>query len=160
MVTLIKINKESTLYLEENGSLEEIPLTFIKKEGNNYDMRLTLKKSLESNLNGKSGLVNIDSNNISYILSFKDNSTSSILDYDYNTSLNKAYIPKKSYGGLSTGAIVGIIIQCIAVLIAVLGLAFFLSKSSTGTVGNSAIPMENMGNNTIGIGSSTYVVNK
>ena len=152
-------NKESTLYLEENGSLEEIPLTFIKKEGNNYDMRLTLKKSLESNLNGKSGIVNIDGKNMNYLLSFKDSNFSN-LDYDYNPTLNKAYIPKKSSGGLSAGAIVGIIIPCIAVLLAVLGLAFFLSKSSTGAVATSTIPMENMGNNTIGIGSSTYVVNK
>ena len=155
----ISNNKESTLYLEENGSLEEIPLTFIKKEGNNYDMRLTLKKSLESNLNGKSGIVNIDGKYMNYLLSFKD-SNSSNLDYDYNPTLNKAYIPKKSSGGLSAGAIVGIIIPCIAVLLAVLGLAFFLSKSSTGAVATSKIPMENMGNNTIGIGSSTYVVNK
>ena len=153
-------NKESTLYLEENGSLEEIPLTFIKKGGINYDMRLTLKKSLESDLNGKSGIVNIDGNNANYILSFKDNSNSSNLDYDYNPSLNKAYIPKKSSGGLSAGAIVGIIIPCIAALLAVLGLAFFLSKSSTGAVATSTIPMENMGNNTIGIGSSSHVVNK
>ena len=156
----ISNNKESTLYLEDNGSLEEIPLKFIKKEGNNYDMSLTLKKSLESNLDGKSGIVNIDNKNMSYILSFKDNSNSSTLDYDYNPSINKAYIPKKSSGGLSAGAIVGIIIPCIAALLAVLGLAFFLSKSSTGAVSTSTIPMENMGNNTIGISSSTHVVNK
>ena len=99
---------------------------------------------------------------MNYILSFKDNSNSSTLDYDYNPSINKAYIPKKSSGGLSAGAIVGIIIPCIAALLAVLGLAFYLGKSSSGAVAKSTIPMENinMGNNTIGISSSTNVVNK
>ena len=147
------------MYIQENGSTEAIPLTFIKKGGNNYDMRLTLKKSLESDLNGKSGIVNIDGKNMSYILSFK-NTNSSNLDYEYNPTINKAIIPKKSSSGLSAGAIVAIILPCIAVLLAVLGLAFYLAKSSAGVPATSTIPMENMGNNTIGIGSSTHVVNK
>ena len=141
--------------------MEEIPLKFIKKEGSaaNYDMSLTLKKSLESDLKGKSGIVNIDGNNMNYILSFKSNSNSSTLDYDYNPSLNKAYIQKKSSGGLSTGAIVGIIISCIAALLAVLGLAFCLRKSSTGAVSTSTIPMQILSNNHIGTSSSSYVIN-
>ena len=82
------------------------------------------------------------------------------MKYDYNPSVNKAQYSKKSSSGLSGGAIVAIILPCIAVLLAVLGLVFYLSKSSSGAVAGPAVPMENLGNNTLGISSSSYVVNK
>ena len=154
-------NKESILYLLEKGTMEEIPLKFIKKEGSaaNYDMSLTLKKSLETDLNGKSGIVNINGRNMNYILSFKNDSNSSSLDYDYNPSVNKINF-KKSSSSLSGGAIVAIILPCIAVLLAIVGLVIYLSKSSSGAAAASTIPMENIGNNTIGISSSTHDLNK
>jgi hypothetical protein len=159
-------NTNSIMYVIIDDSKEDIPTTFIKKNDNgNYDMKLNLKKSLSTDMKNKLGLVEIDGKNKTYILSFKDGDNSN-LNYKYNpsnsTSVNKAYIPKKSSGGLSAGGIVAIILPCIAALLAVLGLAFYLGKSSSGAVAKSTIPMENinMGNNTIGISSSTNVVNK
>jgi len=155
-------NTQSILYVKEDNSInenpQEIPLTFIKKESNakNYDMKLDLKKSLDADLNEKSGIVNINNEKKTYILSFRTNSSN--LDYEYMPSTNKPY-KKESSSGLSGGSIVAIILPCIAALLAVLGLAFFLSKSSGGAAAASTIPMENM-SNTIGVNSSTNVVSK
>ena len=162
-------NSEGYLYL--NGNQIRIPITITKKNDNNYEILLNTDNELKVDLSNKMG----DINNKALLLIFKEGSNST-LDYDgvnnsttidptttpSNQPLNKAYIPKKSSGSLSGGAIVAIILPCIAALLAVLGLAFFLGKSSSGAVAKSTIPMENinMGNNTIGISSSTNVVNK
>lgn len=61
---------------------------------------------------------------------------------------------KKSSKGLSTGGIVAIIIPSIIVLLGVVGLVYFLSRSVVPP------PVKNAGNNTIGIGSSEAVVHQ
>jgi hypothetical protein len=157
-------NTNSIMYVLIGDSKEDIPTTFIKKDNNgNYDLKLNLKKDLSSDMNNKQGLVEIDGKNKTYILFFNEDETSK-LNYKYNTkdpsTFNKAYNSKKSSSGLSGGAIVAIILPCIAALLAVLGLAFYLGKSSSGAVAGPPIPMENLGNNTIGISSSSNVVNK
>ena len=157
-------NTNSIMYVLIGDSKEDIPTTFIKKDNNgNYDLKLNLKKDLSSDMNNKQGLVEIDGKNKTYILFFNEDETSK-LNYKYNTkdpsTINKVYNSKKSSSGLSGGAIVAIILPCIAALLAVLGLAFYLGKSSSGAVAGPPIPMENLGNNTIGISSSSNVVNK
>ena len=163
-------NSEGILYLNGNQT-QPINITITKKNDNNYEILLNTDNELKGDLSNKMG----DINNKALLLIFKEGSNST-LDYDgvnnsttidptttpSNQPLNKAYIPKKSSGSLSGGAIVAIILPCIAALLAVLGLAFFLGKSSSAAVAKSTIPMENinMGNNTIGISSSTNVVNK
>jgi len=118
-------------------------------------MKLDIKKSLDSDLYEKSSIVNINNENKTYILSFRTNFSN--LDYEYMPSINKPY-KKESSNSLSGESIVEIILPCIAALLAVLSLAFFLSKSSSGAAAASTIPMENI-NNTIGVSSSTNVVN-
>jgi len=168
----INNNSEGFLYLNGNRN-QSIPITLNKKNETNYEILLNTSNELKGSLSNKMGEINSNGENKTLLLIFKEGSNST-LDYDgsnstdidpatpSNHSLNKAYIPKKSSGGLSGGAIVAIILPCIAALLAVLGLAFFLGKSSSGAVAKTTIPMENinMGNNTIGISSSTNVVNK
>jgi len=165
-------NSKGHLYLNGNRT-QPIPITLTKKNETNYEISLNTNNEIKGSLSNKMGEINSNGVNKTLLLIFKEGSNST-LDYDgsnsteidpatpSNHSLNKAYIPKKSSGGLSAGAIVAIILPCIAALLAVLGLAFFLGKSSSGAVAKTTIPMENinMGNNTIGISSSTNVVNK
>ena len=165
-------NSKGHLYLNGNRT-QPIPITLTKKNETNYEISLNTNNEIKGSLSNKMGEINSNGANKTLLLIFKEGSNST-LDYDgsnsteidpatpSNHSLNKAYIPKKSSGGLSAGAIVAIILPCIAALLAVLGLAFFLGKSSSGAVAKTTIPMENinMGNNTIGISSSTNVVNK
>ena len=156
-------NANSIMYVLIDGSTQNVSTNFIKKDENgNYDLKLNLKQSLSTDLDNKLGVVEINGENKNYLLSFKDGEKSK-LDYKYdspNNTTNQVFYPKKSSGGLSGGTIVAIILPCIAALLAVLGLAFFLGKSSTGAAAASTIPMENIGNNTIGVTSSTSVVNK
>lgn len=154
-------NTEGTVYITDDNKKEEVPITFIKGDDNNYNIKLNLKKDLNKNLNQTTGKLN--DKNVSYVFLFKEGeSSNSTMDYDYNPTVNKGYGAKKSSNGLSGGAIVAIILPCIAALLAVLGLAFFLGKSSSGAVTASGIPTEkvNMANQTIGISSSTNIVNK
>ena len=156
----INNNTEGVIYITNSTAKEEIPVTFIKEDGNgNYNLKLNLKNSLTKNLNNTVGKLN--NKNATYVLFFKQNGNTT-MNYKNNPSLNQAYIPKKkSSSGLSTGAIIAIIIPCVVALLAVVGLAFFLAKSSSGAAA-STIPLEhsNMTNNTIGVSSSSNVVNK
>ena len=152
-------NPEAYLFLTEGDEKKEIPLTFTKKASTNYQVTLNTKNDINNDLNNTLGVIKDNGQNKSLLLIFKED-TNSTMKYDYNPSVNKAQYSKKSSSGLSGGAIVAIILPCIAVLLAVLGLVFYLSKSSSGAVAGPAVPMENLGNNTIGISSSTNVVNK
>ena len=160
-------NTEGHLFLNGNQP-QSIPITLTKENDTNYEIILNTDSDLKEDLSNKMGVINNNGANKTLLLLFKEGSNTTI-DYTpsnstipSNRSFNKAYIPKKSSGGLSAGGIVAIILPCIAALLAVLGLAFYLGKSSSGAVAKSTIPMENinMGNNTIGISSSTNVVNK
>ena len=160
-------NTEGHLFLNGNQT-QSIPITLTKENDTNYEIILNTDSDLKEDLSNKMGVINNNGANKTLLLLFKEGSNTTI-DYTpsnstipSNRSFNKAYIPKKSSGGLSAGGIVAIILPCIAALLAVLGLAFYLGKSSSGAVAKSTIPMENinMGNNTIGISSSTNVVNK
>ena len=152
-------NAGGVIYITNSTGKEEIPVTFTKEDASGtYNIKLNLKESFTKNLNNTVGTLN--NKNTTYILLFNQDGNST-MDYDYNPTKNKAFFPKKSSSGLSAGAIVAIILPCIAALLAVVGLAFFLGKSSSSAAA-STIPMEqiNMGNNTIGISSSSNVVNK
>ena len=141
--------KEGTFILyavQEDGSTVEIPST-LTKNGNEIEMILNPKKSLTSDLDGAIGKTS--DGNVFY-LSFNKDNKNSTLDYSnpyYNWNKNK-----KSSGGLSAGGIVGIIIPCVIVLIAVAALAFFLGRKPS-------IPSNQNLGNTIGITSSSQVVN-
>ena len=80
-----------------------------------------------------------------------------ILDFkegENSTFIENTYVPKKKKG-LSTGAIVAIIIPSCIVLLGVSALVFLLSRKPL-----SAQPIKNIGNNTIGVASSEAVVHQ
>ncbi len=159
----IKNNSESyfNIYVDdiENGVIKQLPITFIKKDGKNIEIKLDLNKIPYHDLNLTTGVYSDDGKKASYLLYFKEGSNStyeedSNSNYEVNPSFKQG-LRNKNSGGLSAGGIVAIIIPCVAALIAALGLVFFLNKNSKG----NSTPV-NMGNNTIGINSSTNIVNK
>ena len=80
-----------------------------------------------------------------------------ILDFkegENSTFIENTYLPKKKKG-LSTGAIIGIIIPSCIVLLGVSALVFLLSRKPL-----PAQPIKNIGNNTIGVASSEAVVHQ
>ena len=80
-----------------------------------------------------------------------------ILDFkegENSTFIENTYVPKKKKG-LSTGAIIGIIIPSCIVLLGVSALVFLLSRKPL-----PAQQIKNIGNNTIGVASSEAVVHQ
>lgn len=80
-----------------------------------------------------------------------------ILDFkegENSTFIENTYLPKKKKG-LSTGAIIGIIIPSCIVLLGVSALVFLLSRKPL-----PAQQIKNIGNNTIGVASSEAVVHQ
>ena len=80
-----------------------------------------------------------------------------ILDFkegENSTFIENTYVPKKKKG-LSTGAIVAIIIPSCIVLLGVSALVFLLSRKPL-----PAQQIKNIGNNTIGVASSEAVVHQ
>ena len=102
--------------------------------------RLTLdnKVPINTDLHGQIGRIN---NDTSFILSF----TNSTGNPNYNFTETEI-IKRSSSSGLSTGAIVAIVIPCIAVLLAAAALAFILGNRTKP-------PMQNL-DNTVGVNSS------
>ena len=88
-------------------------------------------------------------NNSHLILSFNDTKSGNV---DFSSSKNENHPYLKRSGGLSTGGIIAIILPCIAALVAVAAVTFLLGKKTVPP------PIQNLGNNTIGINSSTNAV--
>jgi len=108
--------------------------------------RLTLdnKVPINTDLHGQIGRIN---NDTSFILSFTDRTGNP----NYNFTETEI-IKRSSSSGLSTGAIVAIVIPCIAVLLAAAALAFILGNRTKP-------PMQNL-DNTVGVNSSSIINNK
>jgi hypothetical protein len=108
--------------------------------------RLTLdnKVPINTNLHGQIGRIN---NDTSFILSFTEGTGNP----NYNFTETEI-IKRSSSSGLSTGAIVAIVIPCIAVLLAAAALAFILGNRTKP-------PMQNL-DNTVGVNSSSIINNK
>jgi hypothetical protein len=122
---------------------EYVPYTYSKNDAKDI-LTLDNKASINTDLNRKMGRIN---DNKSLILEFANGNG--------NPNFNSTEIVgrKSSRSGLSTGGIVAIVIPCIAVLLAVAGLAFILGNRTKP-------PMENIENKTIGINSSAAINNK
>ena len=99
----------------------------------------TNKESLsETNLHGKYGIVTVDKNIYKVILLMKpDNAT--IDEGDYDSSLSDVRTFSKSSSGLSGGAIAGIVIACVVVLIAASFADIMLRKPRTATLDNTTV---------------------
>lgn len=84
-----------------------------------YTLTLNPKSSFEGNLHEQMGRINDDQ---SVILDFSDGTG------NVNYSPIDVYRSRKSSSSLSTGAIIAIIIPCVAVLLAIVGLTFMMGK--------------------------------
>ena len=136
-----------------NGYPKKIPCIVYKnddseEEEDDEDIYF-IKTDGESNLANaelKYALINNTKRDILGILDFKEGENS--------TFIENTYVPKKKKG-LSTGAIVAIIIPSCIVLLGVSALVFLLSRKPL-----PAQPIKNIGNNTIGVASSEAVVHQ
>ena len=135
--------KNPYLLVIDGDKKQNVPYTYSKNDDKDI-LTLDNKASINANLHGKMGRINDDK---SLILEFANGQG--------NPNFNSTEIVrrKSSSSGLSTGGIVAIVIPCIAVLLAVAGLAFILGNRTKP-------PMENIENKTIGINSSAAINNK
>ena len=138
----------SLYVVTENNELKKISCKYkrLNNDINTYTYQLICnpENSLKAKLNNTYGRINDDN----YImLNFENNND------EVNCIKSGGYFPIKSSGGLSAGGIVAIILPCVAALIAVAALAFLLGRKTV-----TPPPMQNVGNNTIGISSSTNAV--
>ena len=139
------VGSNSVLYVANNdNNIVEIPATLTYKNKDEVELKLTPKRSIPSNLNETLGKINDDKN--IYLIFEKT-------DLEFTAPSHHIYQGKKSSGGLSAGGIVAIILPCIAVLLAITAVAYLFGRKQTVVP-----PTQNIGNNTIGINSSTNVV--
>ena len=137
------------LVVTENNELKNLSCNFTENENNNlYNLTCYPKDSFIAHLNMSIGSLN---DNYNFLLSF--NEQPDLVNYTHKN--NPISSPERNSGGLSAGAIVAIIISCAVVLIAVIIIVFLLSKK---TIVVPPTPIQNVGNNTIGINSSTNAV--
>ena len=137
-----------------NGYPKKIPCIVYKNDDSEEEEEddediYFIKTDGESNLANaelKYALINNTKRDILGILDFKEGENS--------TFIENTYVPKKKKG-LSTGAIIGIIIPSCIVLLGVSALVFLLSRKPL-----PAQPIKNIGNNTIGVASSEAVVHQ
>ena len=122
---------------------------FFEKYDNDDSYSLTcyfsdiFKINLEDAYDNKT-LRNLSENSDYEILSLKSNKNENLLNIDYNymsTISNLKY--KKKSNGLSTGAITGIVIGCVAVLICVTVLAIYFGRKKKAIAHSSAIEFYN-----------------
>ena len=135
-----------------NGYPKKIPCIVYKNDDSEEDddkYMYFIKTDGETNLANaelKYALINNTKRDILGILDFKEGENS--------TFIENTYVPKKKKG-LSTGAIVAIIIPSCIVLLGVSALVFLLSRKPL-----PAQQIKNIGNNTIGVASSEAVVHQ
>lgn len=135
-----EVKEEYNNIKKEQDEIPETPqykdFTF-ETEGQNNLAGADLKYAIGNTTKGNHKL---------FVLDFKEGSESTI------TGSNSSFSSKSK--GLSTGAIIAILIPAIIVLLGVAGLTFFLGKPTTPQ------PVQNVGNNTIGVASSEAVVHQ
>ena len=142
-------DKETYLYVvTNNNELEKVSCKYDTIDASQKYYKLTCHptKSINANLDKTLGTVNKDEH---IILSFNSTDGGKV-DFTANKNENRPILRRS--GGLSAGGIIAIILPCIAALIAVVAVTFLLGKKTVTP------PMQNLGNNTIGINSSTNAV--
>jgi len=148
---LVKSNNVELITLV-NGYPKKIPCIVYENDDSEEDddkNMYFIKTDGETNLANaelKYALFNYTKKDILGILDFKEGENS--------TFIENTYVPKKKKG-LSTGAIIGIIIPSCIVLLGVSALVFLLSRKPL-----PAQQIKNIGNNTIGVASSEAVVHQ
>ena len=144
-ITLNVINKDNNIEIQgkiKYNSTEE-----------KAEIKLNPKRTISTSFDGAIGVFPKKTNEAKYkglYLKFLD-IANSFLEYKPKTSI---YQMGKKSGGLSGGAIVGIILPCIVVLLGATAAAYFFGKKNP----DLPSPVQNM-NSTVGVNSSTNVVN-
>ena len=140
-------NSELKLHIiNNNDKTLEVPAIIKKNDNGSVQIEIEPIYSLNSNLNKTLGTI---TNGENIYLVFNEGEDSNLVYTPYNG----VHISKRNTRGLSAGGIVAIILPCLAVLIAIGAVVFFLGKK------NITSPLGNIGNNTIGINSSTNALN-
>ena len=147
----------STLRILDNNSnnWKFIPMEIKNQNESLYKLEIIYKEALNSNLSESFGKVE---NGKNFFLFFEKNADP-ILDYKGYSDSDRHFDSKSNKSnGLPPGAIVGIVIACVVVLVLAFLLVFKFGKKS-----NLSSPSKeniNSANNTIGISSSSDAVNK
>ena len=147
--TIPKRDNPYLLIVTEDNKKQNISCEYksLNSTNNFYQLTCNPKTSFKANLNNTYGRINDDN----YImLEFEGKDPDKVYT---SPNKNEVHYPIKSSGGLSTGGIIAIILPCVVALIAVAAVAFLLGRKTTVVP-----PVQNIGNNTIGISSSTNVV--
>ena len=142
-------DKETYLYVvTNNNDLEKVSCKYDPIDASQKYYKLTCypTKSFNTNLDKTLGTVNKDE----HVILIFNSTDGGKVDFTANKNENRPILRRS--GGLSAGGIIAIILPCIAALIAVVAVTFLLGKKTVTP------PMQNLGNNTIGINSSTNAV--
>ena len=144
-ISISENDPENPYLLVFDGTKKDnVPYTYSKDDAKDI-LTLDNKYSINTDLNKIMGRINDEK---SLILEFADGQGNP------NFNSTDSYTRRKSSSsGLSTGGIVAIVIPCIAVLLAVAGLAFIMGNRTKP-------PMQNIENTTLGINSSATMNNK
>ena len=118
-------NGEVILSLDENGegNLKNVTCTVTTYENGTGILQYTPQNSVKSHLNGVSG--DPTSSNRTFLISM-DKSEDDLVTI--SSTVKNTYRSKTNDGGLSGGAIAGIVIACVAALVAI-GIVAFLCRS-------------------------------
>jgi hypothetical protein len=127
-------DKQVILSFDENGNgnLVNATCNVNDKENKKYELICTSTQKIKAHLEGVMGRTSSEK---PLLIHMASNSNDEV-DLDSSSSsskLNHIY-PKTSSSGLSTGAIVGIIIPCCVVLIAAIAAAFICSKQNIAPI--------------------------
>jgi hypothetical protein len=127
-------DKQVILSFDENGNgnLVNATCNVNDKENKKYELICTSTQKIKAHLEGVMGRTSSEK---PLLIHMASNSNDEV-DLDSSSSsskLNHIY-PKTSSSGLSTGAIVGIIIPCCVVLIAAVAAAFICSKQNIAPI--------------------------
>ena len=148
-----KTNGSINLYVIDNDKKTiSVPgkLKFNNSDDKNVEIILNPQRSVVADIDETIGIIKDDKGKKTNIyLNFDKNAKSSI----NFTSKGVASI-RRSDKGMSGGAIVGIILPCFAALLGVTAVAYFYGKKKPDVP-----PSQNIVNNTIGVNSSTNIVN-
>ena len=146
----ITANNPYLLVVTNNNDIKNISCNFSKRNENNelYSLTCYSEDDFIANLDKSIGSLNDDNN---FILSFNESSGSVNYTYKIYTLNNN----NRKCGGLSPGAIVDIIVPCAFILIAIIVITALLRLKK---VVPPPTPIQNLGNNTSGIDSSTNVI--
>ena len=131
-----------------NNNILEVPANINKNKDGKAQIQINYNENINTNLNNTLGTIK-NRENIYLLFNAGENSNLSIFQ---NNNTNEPIIKKKSRL-LSAGAIVGIILPCVVILIGITAAIFFFGKK------NPTPPIGKLDNNSIEFNSSSNVVN-